>query len=106
MNVLKYPANVWDNNPTEWPSVQYHDVYHHLIKSPRVFSTEAMENYKYLEAYKFFVSEWVQTIKHMVIPTGSEVTPAHKTSNHLHHPWVAINKRGSIVIGHCNCMAG
>ena len=52
----KYPVKVWDNNPTEWSSAQYHDVYHYLIKRPRVFSNEAMENYKSLEAYKFFVS--------------------------------------------------
>ena len=62
----KYPADVWDDNSTEWPSLQYHHVYHHLIKSLRVFSNEAIENYKSLVAYQFFVSGWVQTVKHMV----------------------------------------
>ena len=83
----------------------------HLIKSPRVFSNEAMENYKSLEAYKVFVSGWVQTVKHMVLPTGvvilkAEVRPSYKTRNQPHQPGVAINKRVSIVIGHCICMAG
>ena len=55
--------------------------------------------------------EWVQTLKHMVLPTGSvilkaEVRPSHKASNRRHHPWVAIKKIGTTVIGHCNCISG
>ena len=75
-----------------------------------MFSNEAMENYKSLEAYKFFISGWVQTAKQMVLPTGvvilkAEVRPSYKTSNQPHQSCVAINKR-RFIIGHCNCMAG
>ncbi|XP_077868344.1 uncharacterized protein LOC100366870 [Saccoglossus kowalevskii] len=61
----KIPANKWANNPKAWPNILYPDVYHYLIKFPRVYSSAAMENFKSLEAYKFFVSGWVQTIYHL-----------------------------------------
>lgn len=33
------PADLWMNNPTKWPDVQWPDVYHYLIETPgRVFS--------------------------------------------------------------------
>ena len=94
---------MWDDNPTEWSSVQYHDVYHHLIKSPRLFSNEAMENYKSFEAYKFFVSGWVQTVKHMVLLTGvvilkAEVRPLYKTSNQPHQSWLLSTKEDPLLL--------
>ncbi|XP_057293549.1 uncharacterized protein LOC130622151 [Hydractinia symbiolongicarpus] len=52
----KLPADDWIDDPTEWPSLTYHHLYHYLIKTPRIFTPEAMENYKALEAYK--CDEW------------------------------------------------
>lgn len=69
----KYLANTWGKNPTERPLVEHHDVYHHLIMSPSVFSNEAMENYKSFKADKFFLSGWVQTVKHMALPSGLRI---------------------------------
>ena len=31
----KLPADRWMNDPKEWPKIEYNDVYHYLIKSPR-----------------------------------------------------------------------
>ena len=30
----KYPADVWLNKPTDWPSVGYPDIYNYLIDTP------------------------------------------------------------------------
>ena len=30
----KLPEDQWKDDPTEWPSLQYHDLYHYLIKNP------------------------------------------------------------------------
>ena len=31
----KFPADRWINDPKQWPKIEYSDVYHYLIKSPR-----------------------------------------------------------------------
>ena len=30
----KFAGDEWINNPMEWPSIQYPDVYYYLIKTP------------------------------------------------------------------------
>jgi hypothetical protein len=30
----RLPANVWENDPTEWPDVQFGDIYMYLIETP------------------------------------------------------------------------
>lgn len=30
----RLPANVWRNDPAEWPEVGYIDIYHYLVESP------------------------------------------------------------------------
>ncbi|XP_065649892.1 uncharacterized protein LOC136078307 [Hydra vulgaris] len=70
-----------------------------------------MENYKALEAYKYFVSGWVQPLYHIVLNFGhvllkGEVKPSYKTNNSPYTAWVALTKNGSVVSSHCNCMAG
>ncbi|XP_057306788.1 uncharacterized protein LOC130644983 isoform X2 [Hydractinia symbiolongicarpus] len=70
-----------------------------------------MENYKSLEAHKFFVSGWVQTLFHMWLKPGyflakCEVKPSYRTNDKPHQPWVALNQSGSVLAAHCSCMAG
>ena len=70
-----------------------------------------MENYKSLEAYKFFQDGWVQTVMHMKIEGDvflmrSDVRPSYRTTSEPHKPWVAVKSNGNILAGHCNCMAG
>ncbi|XP_057310950.1 uncharacterized protein LOC130648858 [Hydractinia symbiolongicarpus] len=69
-----------------------------------------MENYKSLQAYQYFISGWVQTIKHIHFPGGvvffADVRPSYRTTEEPYHPWVAVAKSGKVVAGHCTCMAG
>ena len=69
-----------------------------------------MENYKSLEAYKYFVSGWVQTLKHIwrngIFIAKCEVRPSYRLSDDFHVPWIALSTTGSVVAGHCTCMAG
>jgi hypothetical protein len=30
----KYAADDWKDDPTEWPDLSYHHLYHYLIKTP------------------------------------------------------------------------
>ena len=62
-----------------------------------VFSNEAMENYKSLDAYRFFESGWVQTVYHIsmdcCIVFKADVTPSYRTTDDPHHAWVAVDKK-------------
>ena len=37
-------AEFWENNPTQWPDLEYPEVYQYLIEIPGVFTREAMAN--------------------------------------------------------------
>ena len=34
--VYRLPANVWDNDPTEWPPLEFGDIYVYLIETPGI----------------------------------------------------------------------
>ena len=69
-----------------------------------------MENYKSLLAYRYFVDGWVQPIVHFkignVIIMKAEVTPSYQVNNETHNPWIALKDTGSVITGHCTCLAG
>ncbi|XP_069108924.1 uncharacterized protein [Argopecten irradians] len=76
-----------------------------------VYSSEAMENYRSLDAHVFFVSGWVQTVVHRKTVTGNiiakaDVKPSWRVTDEPHHPWVALKRDGPVITAHCDCMAG
>ena len=76
-----------------------------------LFSREAMENYKSLEAHTFFTSGFVETIEHIKSTTGTFVFRASvrrswRVTDEPHHTWVAVKENGSVASAHCTCMAG
>ena len=48
-------AEFWENNPTQWPDLEYPKMYQYLIETPGVFTVEAMANRKSLDAYNLFI---------------------------------------------------
>jgi len=89
----------------EWHAVCVH------INFPGVFTQEKMKNFRSLEAYNFFRSGWVQTVFHCTTDTGNyifkaDVRPSWRVTETPHHPWVAVTGDGTIIAGHCDCMAG
>lgn len=76
-----------------------------------VYTREAMENYKSLDAHIFFRSGWVQTVYHCKTEKGNFVfradgRPSFRVSEEPHHPWVATTDSGRVIAAHCDCMAG
>ncbi len=107
------PGDVWPNDPTKWPALEYPEVYPYLIEPPAVFTKEAMHNRKSLEAHNQFRSGWVCTIFHYDIPATkfvimkANVNPSQRLNDEPHTPWVAINRvTASVMNAHCTCMAG
>ena len=117
----KHPHSYWKDDPTEWPDFEMTNLIAYLVKFPRVFQLEAMENYKSTESHKFYLSGWVQTGMHQKLKTGFILMKSHwvvkpsyllhtyrqrqRTNDPEHVPWVALNKTGSVVASHCSCMA-
>ena len=93
------PADAWVDDPTTWPDLEYPEVYEYLINTPGVFTKEAMQNRKSLEAHNQFVSGWVRTVylyKNMKMPftlMKAEVTPSQRLNEKPHNPWVAVNNK-------------
>ena len=107
------PADIWTNDPTNWPALEYPEVYSYLIETPGVFTKEAMNNRKSLEAHNQFRSGWVRTIFHYDVPATkfvimkANVNPSQRLNDEPHTPWVAINRESiSVMNAHCTCMAG
>ena len=69
-----------------------------------------MKSGKSLEAHSQFVSGWVGAVK--IMQTEENIYLLTATVLHLQalsddplQPWVALQKYGSVICAHCNCMA-
>jgi hypothetical protein len=83
----------------------------HIYLFIGIYSYEAMENWRSLDAYKFFVSGWIQSVVHKKLISGNiifraDVKPSYRVNDKPHHPWVALTKDGPVAAAHCDCMAG
>ena len=62
-----------------------------------VFTSTAMENYRSLDAHRFFKSGWVQTVYHKNITPEhvvfmADVRPSYRVTEQPHHPLVAVSR--------------
>ena len=62
-----------------------------------------MENYKSLDACRYFISSWAQIIKHVtrksIFIAKCEVRPSYRTSDNSHVPWITLSATASVVAG-------
>ena len=70
-----------------------------------------MKNYKSLEAHKYFKAGFVGPVRHFETENNSivfraDVRPSQRSNDPSHQPWIATNKDGVVLAGHCTCMAG
>ena len=101
------------DDPTQWPPLRYPDLYHYLMKTPGVYTQDGkdkMENYRALQAHKYFLSGWVQNVVHVILLSGKvllmcDVRTSYRTSDKPHKPWIALSKSGYVIAGHCTCIA-
>ena len=107
------PGDVWENDPTKWPPLEYPELYTYLIETPGVFTREAMKSRKSLEAHNQFISGWVRTILCYEIPSTklkilkADVMPSQRLNDPPHTPWISLNcETASVINAHCTCMAG
>ena len=75
------------------------------------FVTEdEVKNYKGLDSYRYFVAGWVQKmdwkVYNDVVLIRDRVKHSYRVSQPPLQPWVIVQKNGTVVCGHCTCMAG
>ena len=107
------PADLWINEPTSWPPLEYPEIYEYLINTPGVFTRETMKSRKSLEAHNQFLNGWVRTVFYYQVPDSNfvllkaDVRPSQRLNESPHHPWISLNKETCAVVNaHCTCMAG
>lgn len=94
-----------------WPPLEFGDIYTYLIDTQGLFTEESLKAYKSLEAFNFFHSGYVRTVFFYecgkVAVLKADVNPSQKSANEPHSAWVVLNREsGSVMTGHCTCMAG
>ena len=52
----------WSEDVSNWPNLEFGDLYTYLIDSVGQFTKETLKAYKSLEAYNYFYNGYVQTV--------------------------------------------
>lgn len=97
-------------NLTNVPPIQVADIYTYLVLSHKLYSNEQMKAYKSLDAHKYFESGFVKTLnttkheEHFLI--RGEVGHSQKLNQKPLQVWIMTESDGSVVTGHCTCIAG
>ena len=98
------------DSPFPLPPVTYTDIYDFLVNSYSVHSSQRQNAFKSLDAYRMVCSEgWLSTLGVKEWPNAvvlkCDVKPSQRSGS-LYRTWVAVKGNGSVVTGHCTCMAG
>lgn len=109
-----WPADVWTDDPTKWPELEWPEVRDYLHKTPGIFTSESMKNRQSREAYNQFTSGWVRRVSFQEKDESSvfmilkaDEMPSQRLNEPAHCAWVALNKNAATVVcGHCTCLAG
>ena len=90
----------------------YPDIVLYLLNTTSFVTLEEVKNYKSLQSYRYFVSDWVLEVRwtdrqgREVVLIIGKVRHSFAASKSPLRPWVIIHNNGTVVVGHCTCMAG
>ena len=81
----------------------------YLLYTTSFVTLEEVRNYKSLQSYRYFKAGWVidvrwKKFKEVTLILG-KVRHSYSSKEPL-RPWVLLQSNGSVVCGHCTCMAG
>lgn len=100
----------WSEDLTKWPEVEHGDIHNYLIETKGIYTQEKLKAYKSLDAFNYYINGYVRTVYHLSRGGHSvlkaKVNPSQKTADKTHEAWVLVEKIGTVLTGHCTCMAG
>ena len=106
------PEDEWIDDVSQWPTLEFGDIYTYLIDTPGTFTKEALKAYKSLEAYNYYRSGYVRTVFYCkrvskLAVMKAKVNPSQKDPNKHQETWIIVCKKtGTIKAAHCTYMAG
>ena len=84
----------------------------YLLHTTSFVTLEEVKNYKSLQSYKYFTSGWVLEVEWkkyseegIVLMIG-RVRHSYAANKTPLRPWVLVRCNGTVIVGHCTCMAG
>ena len=108
---LAIDESQWSEDLSQWPELEFGNIYTYLIETKGVYTKEKLKAYKSLEAYNYYRNGCVRTVYHFAVDNYSilkaKVNPSQRAADNNHDAWVILNRdTGSVKTGHCTCMAG
>ncbi|XP_019861952.1 PREDICTED: uncharacterized protein LOC109590481 [Amphimedon queenslandica] len=97
-----------------WPNLEFGHIFTYFVTRPGLFTQEQLMSWKQLEAYNYYKSGHVRTIFCRFFGRGGRkfvllkalVNPSQKSPDKANSAWVITKPDGTIICGHCTCMAG
>lgn len=92
----------------KWPDVDYGNIYNYLVNTPGLYTQKAMQAYKSLEGYNFFVAGHVQQVLFHEVQESSvcilmaKVIPSQKVTDkkQWHKTWLDKTRKAVILLLH------
>ena len=86
------------------------DITVYLLHTTSFATLEEVKNYKSLSSYKYFTAGWIiehkwKVFREVCLLIG-KVQHSYAVSSTPLHLWVIVKNSGTVVCGHCSCMAG
>ena len=82
----------------------------YLLYTTSFVTLEEVKNFKSLQSYKYFIAGWVIDHRWKVFNEAclivGKVNHSYAMSSTPLNPWVIVKNSGTVVCGHCTCMAG
>lgn len=90
--------------------ISYADIVVYLLYTTSFITLEEVKIFKSLQSYKYFTAGWVIDHKWKMFQEAcliiGKVNHSYAMSAIPLNPWVIVKTNGTIVCGHCTCMAG
>ena len=104
-------ADSFIDDMTLWPPVEFGHFFCYFVERSGVYTKRELMQWKSLEAYNYFQSGHVHTVKLWKCNNDSSiakamVNPGQSTPDKAHEAWIALKKDGEVITAQCTCMAG
>ena len=100
----------WSEDLSQWPELEFGDIYGYLIDTEGTYTKDKLKAYKSLDAYNYYFNGYVRTVHHLSRAGHSvlkaKVNPSQRTADNNHEAWALLKHSGTVITGHCTCLAG